>query len=61
MSIKEQKLVDICFQIGLVIHNQSDYFKDLSSDETADWIANQLRWCGFPTEPVGCSHGVLIK
>lgn len=70
MSDKEklQKLIDLCFEIGLTI---SDTGKDRggndialhkkSSEEKARWIAQQLRLCGFDTEPVGSSWGVLKR
>ncbi len=54
----EQKLVDIVFAVGLRI--QSDPSRFSSLDETAIWIANCLKACGFETKPMGSSHGVLI-
>ena len=58
-----QKLVDITFSIGLTIREQMDKkrvartFK--SQEETAAWIADQLRGCGFDTIPLGASWGHL--
>lgn len=54
----EQKLIDIMFQIGLTIHN-NEWFQEKTNEEVAEWIANQLRECGFDTQPMGCSWGVL--
>ena len=54
----EQKLIDIMFQIGLMIHNHP-YFKDLSNEQVCEWIRTELNECGFPVKPVGSSWGVL--
>ena len=58
MENREQKLVDICFQIGITINN-NERFQKMSVPEVADWIAKQLRGCGFDTYPCGASWGVL--
>jgi hypothetical protein len=54
----KQKLIDICFQIGLTIKS-SDTLKSMSIEELATWIAKQLRECGYDTEPCGASWGIL--
>jgi len=62
MKIDKQKLqdlVDICFEIGLTVRSQSDYFKNLSQEDTAKWIASQLEQCGYPTSPCGACWGLL--
>ena len=56
----EQKLIDIMFQIGLTIHNHK-WFKDKDNEEVAEWIRDKLNGCGFEVEPVGASHGVLVR
>ncbi len=56
----EQKLIDIMFQIGLMIH-QDHWFVGRSQEEVAEWIQLQLKECGFETEPCGASWGVLKK
>jgi len=55
----EQKLVDLCFEIGLTINMYSDTFKDETREGLAEWIAKQLRDNGFDTSPCGSSWGVL--
>lgn len=55
----EQKLVDICFQLALTMRSNRKYFKKLTIEETAEWVARQLKECGFPTTPMGMSWGVL--
>lgn len=65
MSIKyprsnEQKLVDIMFSIGLIIHDH-EYFDGKSIPEVAEYIAEQLRENGFDTHQVGSSWGVLTN
>lgn len=57
----EQKLIDICFQIGLAVHSNEWFFREKSSEQVAEWIATQLSECGFPTRPVGGSWGILEK
>lgn len=58
MKSKEQELIDIMFQIGLTIH-QHESFKKMSKEEVAEWISNQLRLCGYDTEPIGASWAIL--
>lgn len=59
MQSNEQKLIDIMFEIGLMIHNHPS-FKDKNNEEICDWIRKQLKECGFETKPIGSSWGVLI-
>ena len=59
MRTNEQKLVDICFEIALTMKHNSAFFEKQTTDETADWVANQLKQCGFPTIPCGSSWGIL--
>lgn len=54
----DQKLIDICFQVGLVIHMHK-MFDNMTNDEVAEWIATQLRTAGYDTKPRGSSYGVL--
>ena len=54
----EQKLIDIMFQVGITIATY-DCFRTMTQDEIAEWIAKQLRDCGFDTTPAGASWGVL--
>lgn len=56
----EQKLVDLCFEIGLMISDKEYKFYEKSIEERAEWITRQLKGCGFPTMPCGMSWGVLI-
>lgn len=54
----QQKLVDIMFEVGLTIATH-ECFKNKSHEQIAEWIAGQLRACGFDTTPAGSSWGVL--
>lgn len=56
---REQKLVDIMFQIGLMLSSPLYKMRDLPEEEKASWIVKQLEACGFPTYPSGMSWGVL--
>lgn len=58
---REQKLVDILFQCVLTWHMYAKSFDGKSNEEMAQWVAEQLRGCGFPTEPCGSSWGVLQR
>jgi hypothetical protein len=53
---REQQLVDIVFsaaiKAALALHGKP-------TAEVAAWVADQLKQCGFPTEPMGMSWGVL--
>ena len=61
MSSKEQKLVDLAFGLVLTITAKKhvDVFKNKSNEDKAEWVADQLRKCGFDTSPCGSSWGVL--
>ena len=58
---REQKLVDLCFSIGMTIYMRGEEFQTLEREEVGAWIADQLAGCGFPTNPCGASWGVLEK
>lgn len=55
----KQKLVDICFQLVLVATSSESFCKK-TNPEKAEWVADQLRGCGFDTKPCGSSWGVLV-
>lgn len=56
---EKQKLIDIIFQVGLFISDTKYNLYKKSNNEKAEWIAKQLRDCGFDIEPCGASWGVL--
>jgi len=56
MRSKEQQLIDIMFQVALMC---AERMHGKSNEEIAEWVAHQLRECGFDTEPCGASWGVL--
>ena len=56
----KQDLIDIIFSIALTIKD-NDGLKAMNNEQMAEWVAKQLRGCGFNTEPCGCSWGVLIN
>lgn len=56
---REQKLVDICFEIGITMSDPRHDFSKKSVEERALYIARQLEELGFKTSPVGASWGVL--
>ena len=58
-KLNQQKLVDICFELVLVATSNKKFCKK-SDEEKAAWVARQLRLCGFETEPMGASWGVLV-
>jgi hypothetical protein len=60
---REQKLIDLCFQMVLVATTYPGiaWFKRKSTtmEMKANWVAEQLRGCGFDTSPCCSSWGVL--
>jgi len=52
---REQRLVDMCFQFAIRAREVTPQ----TNEALAAWVADNLRACGFPTEPVGLSWGVL--
>ena len=56
---REQKLVDIMFQVGLMLSSPLYKMRNLPEEEKAAWIIEQLEVCGFPTYPCGMSWGIL--
>ena len=60
MKDKQQKLIDIMFEIGLTIKTNSSLQK-MTDEELTFWIRKQLSQCGFETEPLGASWGILIN
>jgi hypothetical protein len=58
---REQELINIMFEVSLTINSKRAYFDGKSNEEIAAWVAEQLRGCGFDTQPVGSSWGYLKK
>jgi hypothetical protein len=64
---REQKLVDIMFEIALTISNTKYYDRSgnkfdmtkWSREKKVTWITDQLRKCGFDTYRCGSSWGIL--
>lgn len=55
---REQKLINICFELVMTARDWND-FQFKSYEDLAEWVAKNLRGCGFDTEPCGSSWGVL--
>jgi hypothetical protein len=55
---REQELVDIMFQV-VIATTEDKVFCELNNEDKAKWLRNTLANCGFPTEPIGASWGVL--
>ena len=55
---KEQKLIDLLFEMVLASTNDTVFCKKPRGERMA-WVAN-LRTAGFDTHPIGCSWGVLV-
>lgn len=56
---REQKLVDIMFEVVSAAHYNPKWFAKLTHEEKMAWVAKQLEGCGFPTTPLGASWGRL--
>lgn len=61
MKTKEQKLVDICFDLVLTCLRPESkaFFEQKTDEEKANWVREQLKACGIDTTPIGASFGVL--
>lgn len=61
--MREQKLIDICFQLVLTATDKQyvKRFIKMTTEQKADWVAKQLRGCGFDTSPCGASWGTLNR
>jgi hypothetical protein len=57
-AAREQKLLDIMFQVAIMVHCDPRFTKR-DSEGVAQYVRSQLNECGFIVEPVGMSHGVL--
>lgn len=55
---REQKLVDLTFEC-VATALRDERLRKLPLEGQMEWVARQLRECGFPTEPMGASWGVL--
>jgi hypothetical protein len=55
----EQHLIDIMFEIVMTLREHPHMLED--REKLAEWVADQLRKCGYPTVPMGMSWGVLTK
>jgi hypothetical protein len=47
------------FDVAFAVKGNARSFEKLNREEFAEWVAKQLRDCGFDTRPSGCSWGVL--
>ena len=61
MEDDKQKLIDMCFSIGIVMSDPRNDFIIMTREEKGKYIADQLRGIGFDTNPCGMSWGVLKK
>jgi DNA-directed RNA polymerase subunit N (RpoN/RPB10) len=55
MNKAKQDLITLCFSIGIMISDPKHEFHKKTVEERAEWIAKQLRDCGYDTKPVGMS------
>ena len=60
---REQKLVDLCFELVLTITHKEHaaIFAAKTNEDKAAWVAAQLRGCGFDTAPCGATWGLLKR
>lgn len=56
---KEQDIVDVCFECGILLHQKPELFVGMDQAQVALWIARQLANSGILTTPVGGSYGVI--
>lgn len=60
-TVNEQKLVDICFEIAMLMHDKEFRrgFNKMDNEKLAEWVGRQLKICDFDTIPMGSSWGYL--
>jgi hypothetical protein len=58
-----QRVIDLTFSIAGMISDPAyrKQFDALTHQQRMEWVARQLRECGFPTQPMGASWGVLTR
>lgn len=56
---REQGLVDLMFDICLSMKDRPDWVEKANYENICIWVAKTLRSCGYPTQPIGSSWGVL--
>ena len=54
-----QKVIDICFECVLLATDKKYKIHKMSDEDKAEWVARQLRGCGYDTIPMGSKWGVL--
>ena len=59
MNNREQKLIDLMFEMVLVATNDPVFCKRPRGERMA-WVANNLRSMGYDTHPIGSSWGVIV-
>ena len=57
---KQQRLIDIMFQIAFMVHSHES-FKGKDYDYISDYIREQLNACGFEVRPMGSSRAALMN
>jgi len=57
----EKDLVDIATQLVITYHMSRKHFKKKSNEEVATWIREQLKACGYETQPMGMNWASLIS
>lgn len=58
----EQKLVNICFEIAMTMHDKEfrETFDNKSQEQLAEWITQQLKVFKFEIIPMGASWSHLV-
>jgi hypothetical protein len=60
LQSQQQKLIDLMFELAIKAREWTTEFDYIGSKkQTAHWVADILRECGFDTAPCGMSWGVL--
>lgn len=58
-----QELIDMTFSMVSLVLDEAYHkaFMKMSQEEKMAWVAKQFRECGYPTQPMGASWGVLMR
>lgn len=58
MDNDKQAILNIMMEVLMMVHNHES-FNGKDNEYVAEYAREQLKQCGFPTEPMGMSWAVL--
>ena len=59
MQSREQKLLDICYEVAFTVQSNQKWFEGKTKKQIADWLTKQLIENGFDIDSCGGKWGIL--